>query len=132
MEFKKNIITLLTSLLEGEIDIDILTKMSAGLDFPVMINRMAKVFEQFVQDEMGACDLKDLNLNKLQDKLDNTSLDGIVSEAFEIFILMHSITDTIKDAEHHLTKDKFTVESMKAYDFIRMNMGRIEINFNGL
>lgn len=95
MEFKKNIITLLTSLLEGEIDMDILTKMALGLDFPVMINRMANVFNQFVQDIMGDCDIKDLNLNKLQDKLDSESLDGIVSEAFEIYILMNSITDTI-------------------------------------
>jgi len=44
MEFKKNIITMLTSLLEGEIDMDIMKRMAVSMDFPVMIERMTNVF----------------------------------------------------------------------------------------
>lgn len=49
-EFKQKIVTMLTSLLEGEIDIDIMNRMAFSLDFFVMKDRMLSVFTQFAEE----------------------------------------------------------------------------------
>lgn len=49
-EFKMKIVTLLTSLLEGEIDMDIMQRMSVSMDFSIMKSRMETVFTNFVKD----------------------------------------------------------------------------------
>ena len=43
---------------------------------------------------------------------------------------MHSLADTIKEAEQNLTRESFSSEQLKAFEFIRSHMGRIEINVN--
>ena len=43
-EFKGKIVTLLTSLLEGEVDMDIMGRMAFSLDQTVMKDRMVIVF----------------------------------------------------------------------------------------
>ena len=48
-EFKQKIVTLLTSLLEGEIDLDIITKMATGLDFNMLKERILTIFTRFAQ-----------------------------------------------------------------------------------
>ena len=45
--FKQNIVTLLTSLIEGEVDIEIINLMVNALDFETMKNRMLIVFKRF-------------------------------------------------------------------------------------
>jgi len=59
------------------------------------------------QDEV---DMKELSLNKLNHRLDKGSFDGNIAEAFEIFILMHSLADSIKEAAACLERDQFTPE----------------------
>lgn len=49
-EFKQKIVTLLTSLLEGEIDIEIMNRMAFSLDFFVMKDRMLDVFSSFAME----------------------------------------------------------------------------------
>ena len=56
--FKKKIVTLLLSLLEGETDMEIITRMSHYLDFGVIKDRMQVVFHSFVKKL-----LKDDNLS---------------------------------------------------------------------
>lgn len=47
--FKKKIVTLLLSLLEGETDMEIVTRMSQSLDFGVVKERMLVVFTIFAK-----------------------------------------------------------------------------------
>ena len=49
-EFKQKIVGLLTSLLEGEVDKDIMMRMAFSLDFNVMKDRMLKVFVNFAEE----------------------------------------------------------------------------------
>lgn len=49
-EFKQKIVGLLTSLLEGEVDKDIMMRMAFSLDFNVMKERMLKVFISFAEE----------------------------------------------------------------------------------
>lgn len=51
--FKQKIVTLLTSLLEGEIDIEIMNRMAFSLDFFVMKDRMLDVFTSFALEVLG-------------------------------------------------------------------------------
>jgi len=43
-EFKKQVTILLTSLLEGEVDMEIIHRMAFSIDFNMMKNRMLIVF----------------------------------------------------------------------------------------
>ena len=110
-EFKQKIVTLLTSLLEGEIDMDIMQRMAFSLDFNVMKERMLNVFTLFSQEILGGeIDVKEISLNKLNNRLQKESFDGNVGEAFEIYILMHSLADCIQEAESNLERSKFSPE----------------------
>jgi hypothetical protein len=46
-QFKCSIITMLTSLLEGEIDMEIIQRMGQSLDFNMMKDRMLIIFHRF-------------------------------------------------------------------------------------
>jgi hypothetical protein len=131
-EFKRKIVTLLTSLLEGEVDLNIMLRMANSLDFYVMKERMVSVFTQFSLEilEVNEVDITELSLNKLNNRLKKNSFDGNIAEAFGIFILMHSLADTVKEAEAHLERAAFTPTQLKAFEFVRSHMGRIEINVN--
>ena len=111
-EFKQKIVGLLTSLLEGEVDKDIMMRMAFSLDFNVMKERMLKVFVNFAEellDEQGI-DVRDVSLNRLNKRLNKESFDGNIAEAFEIYILMHSLADSIPEAEDHLERSRFSID----------------------
>jgi len=100
-EFKGKVVTLLTSLLEGEVDLDIMNRMAVSMDFGVMKERMANVFRTFAKEILNKdnIELKDISINKVCSKLKKNDLDTNVAEAFEIYILMHSLADSIQEAE---------------------------------
>ena len=100
------------SLLEGEIDMDIMNRMAVSMDFKVMKERMVNVFTAFAREilQQDNINFKELNINKISNKLKKDSLDSNVAEAFEIYILMHSLADSIKEAENNLNRDQFTIE----------------------
>ena len=136
-QFKQKIITMLMSLLEGEIDMDIMNRMTVSMDFKIMKERMLKVFTVFVKELMGIeskqpIDFKRLSINQISNKLKKESLDSNIVEAFEIYILMHSLADSVKEAEVNLQRHTFTDNQWKANEFIRQHTGRIEINRNNV
>ena len=101
---------MLTSLLEGEIDMEIINRMAFSLDFNAMKSRMLTIFVRFAGQMLNKEDIvvKDIPMIKLDSKLRKDSFDDFVAEAFEIFILIHSLADSIKVAEDHLQRNKFT------------------------
>ena len=124
---------MLTSLLEGEVDYDIINKMAYSLDFTMMKNRLLKVFTRFAMKMLDTENIviKDLGLSKLNNRLDKDSFEGSVQEAFEIYILMHSLADSVPFANEQMGKKKFNPDQWKAYEFIKTHTGRIEVNVNG-
>ena len=88
---------MLTSLLEGEVDHDIINKMANSLDFGMMKSRLLKIFTRFSVQMLETENIvvKDLPLSKLNNKLDKDSFDSCIQEAFEIYILMHSLADNV-------------------------------------
>jgi hypothetical protein len=74
--------------------------------------------------------VKDITLPKLDKLLQKDSFDGSIAEAFEIFILIHSLADNLKEAEENLQRQNFTQDQWKAFEFIRNHTGRIEISNN--
>ena len=103
-EFKQKIVTMLTSLLEGEVDMDIMIRMSFSLDMQVMKERMLAVFRNFAQELLGEedIDVKEIKLTRINSRLEKDSFDGNIGEAFQIYILMHSLADSIKEEEINL------------------------------
>ena len=70
-EFKKNVVTLLTSLIEGEVDIEIVNLMVNSLDFETMKNRMLNVFKRFAESILEKQNLvvREIPFKKIFDKL---------------------------------------------------------------
>jgi len=66
-DLKKNIITMLTSLLEGEIDMEIINRMAMSLDFDIMKMRMLTVFHRFAEKTLcqEGIQVKDIPIVKL-------------------------------------------------------------------
>lgn len=76
-EFKKSVITLLTSLLEGEVDMEIISRMAFSLDFNMMKNRLLIVFQRFAEKllDKGSLIVKDIPLVALDNRLQKESFD---------------------------------------------------------
>jgi hypothetical protein len=126
-------VTLLVSLLEGEVDHEIINRMTMSLDFNVLKDRMVTVFKRFAEKLLDKnINVKDIPVAKLDKSLRKDSFDDSVREAFEIFNLMHSLADNSKTAEEQLQRSKFTADQHKAFDFIRSHTGRIEVNINSI
>jgi hypothetical protein len=88
---KNSIITLLVSLLEGEVNQDIIGRMAKGLDFGTLKNRVTRIFYKFAIGVLGESeDLKfsDIPLAKLMNCLLANSFESIIKEGFEIYNLL--------------------------------------------
>lgn len=83
-EFKGNVIQLLTSLLEGETDYEIIDTMTLSLDFQTMKNRMCMIFARFASKILGTEDvvIKDVPVPKIDSLLEGDSFQEIIQEAF--------------------------------------------------
>jgi hypothetical protein len=70
-EFKSKFVTLLLSLLEGDLDIPKINKMSNALDFGVVKDRLLTVFTTFAEKTLEETNLNiaDLTLSNLDKKL---------------------------------------------------------------
>lgn len=128
-EFITKIATLLTSLLEGEEDLEILSRMNFALHIDDLKNRMLNVFGNFLikldifpikdwdssdknlstlSKENNGNVLNNVSVNKVTSRLVNTSFDGNIYEAFEIYFLLQNLADGIASAKNNLHRDRFT------------------------
>jgi hypothetical protein len=132
-EFKSKIVTLLLSLLEGELDVPKVVKMSNALDFTVVKDRMLTVFTIFAEKILGQedIDLANLTIGMVNNRLIRDSFEGPINEAFELFILMQTLAQNSEVAKMNLERKRFNAEQWKAYDFIRSHTGKIEISVSG-
>ena len=75
---------MLTSLLEGEFDMEIMQRMSFSLDMSVMKERLVNVYRKFAEELLGEedIDLTELTINRLNNLLEKNSFDGNIGEAF--------------------------------------------------
>jgi len=76
-EFKGNVIQLLTSLLEGETDMEMVQTMTLSLDFLNMKNRMNSIFKRFAEKilnkEEEGISIHDAPLHKIDNLLEGDS-----------------------------------------------------------
>ena len=56
---------------------------------------------------------------RITKKLRKTDLDGSIVEAFEIYNLLHKMSDAIKSAKANVERKSFTNDQWKAADFIK-------------
>lgn len=110
--FKGNIITLLTSLLEGEIDMDIINRMTHGLDFKTMKVRICTIFVRFAEKMLKQENLtvKNIPIHRIDAVLEGDSFEDNIQEAFQIYILLHSLADSIDIAKDQLMKETFSFD----------------------
>ena len=106
---KAKLVTMLLSLLEGEDDIEINNRMAHSLDFDAMKERLLKVYRTFVLKSLNlkTIDISRLELNRINNSLNKDSFKGNIIEAFEIFILLHTLADTNARARANLEKASF-------------------------
>lgn len=62
--------------------------------------------------------------------LKHDSFETIIKEAFEIYNLLQTLADTMESAATELERVNMTRDEIKAFDFIRQNIGRVEINID--
>lgn len=122
-DIKMNSVKLLLSILEGPVDPDISSRISASLgDFQVVIMRMKSVYEQFVQEELNLpIDAPD---NKVKKSLKKDSFDSCILEGFDIFSLVKQLVEVIPEDDAKLKP--FTDEQF--FRFYIRNSGNIEVN----
>lgn len=78
-------------------------------------------------------DILEISNVMIQRRLTRNALDGSVKEAFQIYILMNSLMDSLPETcGHLLNKEVLTLQQMKAVEFIKQNIGRIEVSVNNV
>ena len=85
--------TLLLSLLEGDLDLQKVQDMSSALDFTVVKDRMLNVFTIFAKSilEVEELDIANLKTVAVSSRLQKDSFESSINEAFELFILMKTL-----------------------------------------
>ena len=63
--------------------------------------------------------LSDVSVNRINRKLSGDSFDGVLSEAFAIYILLLTLAEAIPSAKQWVQKDFFTVDEWKVFEFLR-------------
>ena len=96
---------------------------------------MYQVYRSFIIDLKGLDDLSDANIvnysiGSINSDLKLDSLEGLVLEGFDIYILFQSLAANSKITRAHLEDSEFTQTQKAAYDFFKFHTGRIEINVN--
>ena len=151
-EFISKIATMLTSLLEGEEDTEILSKMSFSLQMSDLKDRMLNVFGTYLREidmypPLGEDDdedkptskhseahghnfLSSVSMTRVEAQLVGESFEGSIAEAFEIFILIQKLAE-LPEAAKHSMKSSFTADQFKVHDFLRTHTGRIEVARDG-
>jgi len=86
---------------------DIITRMVFSFDQQVMKERMLTVYREFCCTLLDKEDIviQKLSINQINKRLVDKSFDTIIAEAFEIYILMHSLADSVEGADQMLHKN---------------------------
>ena len=131
---KMNSVKLLLSILEGPVDEGIYDKVSASLgDFTIVISRMDTLYKEFVtsppdEDGNGGLGLpENTKLYNVYDQLRSGSLDGPISEGFDIYSLLNQLGEVLDRDKEKLKK----FENSDPYAFYKRNSGKIEVSING-
>jgi len=123
---------MLKSLLIGEVDMEIIMRMTYSLDYDMIKERMVAIFLRFAQklENNDYLRVSDITIPKINKNLDRYDFDGCIAEAFEIYILFNSLADSCPEAAERLERKTFTPDQWKAFDFVRGHTGRIEVYVN--
>jgi len=75
---------MLTSMLEGEVDMEIINRMAGSLDFDMIKDRMVAIFLRFAQklENNDYLRMSDISIPKINKNLDRDDFDGCIAEAF--------------------------------------------------
>ena len=67
---------------------------------------MLTVYREFCCNLLEKDDvvIQNLSINQINKRLDKSSFDSVIAEAFEIYILMHSLADSVEGADKMLYK----------------------------
>jgi hypothetical protein len=129
-ELKSKTVNFLLSLLEGDVDKEILKRMTDALDFQGIKERMSEVFYYFVEEELGIKDKIGLDIGLINSKLTKNSFEGRISEGFNLYCLMIKLADDYKNARKFVQKSQFNDSQWMAFNFFKMHTGRIEVVIN--
>lgn len=121
-DLKMNSVKLLLSILEGPVDPDISSRISASLgDFQVVINRMESVYYQFLDEELKLD--KEASENKVKKSLKKDSFDSCILEGFDIFSLLMQLVEVNPEDREKLEK----FNNQPFFKFYVNNSGNIEV-----
>jgi hypothetical protein len=124
-------VVFLLALLDGDTDVDTLSRISTTLNFKLIKERMFQVFARFVEDVLKL-NVAEVTLEKIRDRLQKDSFKGSIEEGFNLCILLNKIADHYPAARAHIKKPSFTKEEFFAYKFFKRNVGRIEVVVEGV
>ena len=123
---KMNSVKLLLSILEGPVDEDIYEKVSASLgDFQIVIKRMETLYKEFVTETLELPE--SAKTSTVQSALRSETLDGNISEGFDIYSLLNQLGEVIENDKKKLEN----FEATESYKFYKKNSGKIEVNIDG-
>jgi hypothetical protein len=123
--------TFLVALLDGNADADILHRISTPLNFSQIKERMFQVFAHFIEHDLGL-HVAAVTFEQIRDRLTKDSFKGNIEEGFNLYILMHKITDHYPPARSYIKKSSFIAEEFFAFKFFKRYTGRIEVVVEGV
>ena len=102
-DIKINSVKLLLSILEGPVDEEISSRISASLgDYQIVIQRMENIYKQFLEEVLMLP--PDATPAKVQKALKKDSFDSCILEGFDIFSLLNQLVEVLPDERYKLDR----------------------------
>lgn len=102
-DIKMNSVKLLLSILEGPVDEEISSRISASLgDYQIVIQRMENIYKQFLEEVLMLP--PDAPPSKVQKALKKDSFDSCILEGFDIFSLLNQLVEVLPDEKYKLDR----------------------------
>jgi len=134
IEFNTSIMIFLTSLLEGNYDINLTMNIFQSCEFNILIDRLKKIFINFIQKELKL-EYDENNHESLLKKIKNKyntnhyTKGKILKEGFNITILMLRIIESIEEAKTIVQNFADSLEKL-AFEFFKKNIGNVEVELD--
>ena len=136
-ETKQKLVTLLVALLEGIPDQGVINKMLQSLGLDLMKDRMYYVYKNFVVETLKLKNhtdeyISNIEISSVNNSLKQDSLEGAITEGFDIYILFQILSVYSKVFPSELEDSEFTPCQKKAKEFFSTHTGRIEVNIDNV
>lgn len=113
------------SLLEGDVDIEYVKKMTQALDnFHILFDRMKFIYFEFISKQLKM-NPETVSLKTINGALRKEHFESFITDGFDLYILIYTLADFSVEAMARLKEGES--EFHNTFAFFRQHTGRIEV-----